>query len=68
MSGEWVSPDTVPPVCKFFRDVIADSELTEHDITVVAQHTRECAGCEATIGQMIHEKIQSNKQAEASGT
>jgi hypothetical protein len=66
---ELTSPDVVPPVCRFFRRIIADPYLTEHDLGIVAQHTKDCKGCEDEIGRMIHEKIKGNKQADtASGT
>lgn len=67
MSGEVVSSDLVPPACRFFREIIADSDMTEHDLSLVARHTKECKDCRTVIGQMINEKIESNKQAEASG-
>lgn len=67
MSDEVISSDPIPPVCRFFRDMFADSGMTLHDIVLVARHTKECKGCEDVIGQMINEKIKSNTQAEASG-
>ena len=64
MAGERISPEVIPPACRFFREIIADPHLTGHDVGLVAKHTRECAQCERVIGQMIHEKIESNMQAE----
>lgn len=67
MSGGIVSPGLVPPACRFFREVTADPGMTDHDFELVAKHTKECMDCENVIGQMFHEKIESNKQADASG-
>ena len=68
MSGEVIhSPDVVPPACRFFRETIADPDLTDHDINITSEHTRDCVSCKDTIGQMIYERIEENKRAEASG-
>lgn len=63
------SPDVVPPACRFFREIVTDPNLTDHDISIMAQHTKDCANCEDAIGRIIHDKIESNKRADtASGT
>lgn len=68
MSGENIrSPDVILPACSFFREVIADSRLTKHDICIVAKHTRVCADCEDTIGQMLHEQIEKDRLAGSTG-
>ena len=64
MPGDIISSELIPPACRFFREIIADQHMTSHDLGLVARHTKECASCENVIGQMIHEKIESNMQAE----
>lgn len=66
MSDVSFSSDVTPPVCHFFRDVFADPYMTEHDISLVANHTRQCSDCRDIIGQMVNIKVKSNKQADAS--
>lgn len=66
MSDDAVSSVFFPPVCNFFRDIIAEPDFTEHDLHLAMRHTDVCESCQEVIGRLIHEKIE-NKQAETSG-
>lgn len=67
MSDDVVSSDFVPPVCEFFRAIMAEPDFTPHDPMLAMRHTETCVSCYDTIGQLIHIHIESNKQAETSG-
>jgi hypothetical protein len=67
MSDESISSTTIPPACRFFREIMADAQMTDHDLHIAMQHTKECKQCEDEIGEMIHRMIKG-KRAEVPGS
>jgi len=69
MSGNnQFAEDVIPSACRFFRGVILDTQATDHDRSLIVEHTKLCASCKNAIGNMIHVLIQNHKQTGASGT
>lgn len=42
--------------CNFYRGLIADPHLTDHDLHLVAEHMKICRDCQRVIGRMLRNK------------
>jgi hypothetical protein len=68
MSDDTESPEVLSPACIYHRQTFADTFFTEHDLTYVARHMRECASCEKFIGREINQQDKNTQAAELPGT